>query len=569
MNITPETKSLAAVFPTNGDDKYVIPVYQRNYSWKPEQIEQLFNDIKDEPKGYYVGNLLINTELKDKESSVIDGQQRLTTLSMMLLALWEQIKKKADRSDESYDDFIEITTDIKRQLLIKKVTPRLRLLESDQRIWSDLLNVLKDEASGKWGTHAFFKRYQYLRDELLEGLTLQELGAFFDKLSNVELLKISVPDLSDAYQVFASLNSKGLPLTPLDLLKNLYLSKNGSVNKWKELQDIFSSDDKLDDRKLTQFITNQYDAFENSTDTSLTKGGIVKAYERLFNHNGASYIDTLLERAVIFAEMTKATNKFNYSLEGLSHLDATTSYPFLLNVIKNKDKLQLNEYIDKIVRLIINLYVKRNITLIPKASNLRHEMLSLKSKLIKDNLTGQEAYDYIRSVIHKISPSDEQIELSLREGIYDKNKNTTRFVLINLERQFGHFFNKSVVDSLDDITESGQLRWTIEHILPQGNNLKSEWQTMLSPEDREKVGEIQNTYVHLLGNLTLTPYNSELGNKTFSEKLLFQDGKELVGLNLRIFLNDSINNEQEWTIEKISSRNQLLTQKVLELLSLE
>ena len=89
MKITPETKTLAAIFQTNSSVHYVIPVYQRNYSWKDEQIETLFDDIKNEDIGYYVGNLLINTDASS--NNIIDGQQRLTTLSLMLLAIHENL----------------------------------------------------------------------------------------------------------------------------------------------------------------------------------------------------------------------------------------------------------------------------------------------------------------------------------------------------------------------------------------------------------------------------------------------------------------------------------------------
>jgi len=182
----------------------------------------LFDDIKNEDIGYYVGNLLINTDASS--NNVIDGQQRLTTLSLMLLAIHENLTsfyQKMNQTDPDFEKVSEARLDIKRQILDGDVV-RLRLLNKDQTVWENLVKVLQGENPGKWGNYFLSKRYKYIRNELLKGplfSTPSELLTFYKKLVNIELLQISVPNISDAYQVFASLNSKGMPLTPLDLLK--------------------------------------------------------------------------------------------------------------------------------------------------------------------------------------------------------------------------------------------------------------------------------------------------------------------------------------------------------------
>lgn len=194
MKITPETKTLAAIFQTNSSVHYVIPVYQRNYSWKDEQIETLFDDIKNEDIGYYVGNLLINTDASS--NNVIDGQQRLTTLSLMLLAIHENLTsfyQKMNRTDPDFEKVSEARLDIKRQILDGDVV-RLRLLDKDQTVWENLVKVLQGENPGKWGNYFLSKRYKYIRNELLKGTlfpTPSELLTFYKKLVNIELLQIS------------------------------------------------------------------------------------------------------------------------------------------------------------------------------------------------------------------------------------------------------------------------------------------------------------------------------------------------------------------------------------------
>ncbi|MGM0330369.1 DUF262 domain-containing protein [Enterococcus sp. AZ084] len=570
MKITPETKTLAAIFQIGSSISYNIPIYQRNYSWREEQIETLFNDIKEEDIGYYVGNLLITVE--NDEKNIIDGQQRLTTLSLILLAIYEKLiefTKDDDRSNQAYTDRLyEAKNDIKRQLLLKDSgLCRLTLLDRDNDIWMDLSqSILNNKEPGKWGKYSFYKRYNYIKERLMSDFKDgDEILKYYDKLINIELLQISVADLSDAYQVFASLNSKGLPLTPLDLIKNIFLSKDGNVNKWNELRSLFTVDDEFDDSKMTQFVLNNYDAFHNmKTTASITKGKLVKSYTDIFKN--PSYIDELIDNAKVFIEITNSDyKKYDYSFSGLNQLDTTTAYPFLMYILKNKELHQLDQNdIDEIIRLLINFYVRRNVALVPKASNVRQHLFELKNKIYNENSKGTDLVKIVHQYVQELAPSDSQIENALSEGVYDVNKKTTRFILINLEREKTTYFHKGNPDSLDKFNENSNKRiWEIEHILPQ--SLTNEWRKMISPDDMAKGDSLKDDVVHLLGNLTLTPYNSGLGNSTFEEKLNYEDKGNLVGLNLNLHLNDSIDKQsKEWTKESILKRNSILTQEFIE-----
>lgn len=569
MKITPETKTLAAIFQTNSSVHYVIPVYQRNYSWKDEQIETLFDDIKNEDIGYYVGNLLINTDASS--NNVIDGQQRLTTLSLMLLAIHENLTsfyQKMNQTDPDFEKVSEARLDIKRQILDGDVV-RLRLLDKDQTVWENLVKVLQGENPGKWGNYFLSKRYKYIRNELLKGplfSTPSELLTFYKKLVNIELLQISVPNISDAYQVFASLNSKGMPLTPLDLLKNVYLSKNGDSNKWNKLKEGFKKNDEEDAAKLTSFILNNYDAFETDSTSSLTKGKIVKSYDKIFKSKGADYIDVLIKRAKVYLKIANTDNAYRWDLSGLAKLDATTCYPLVLNLLCNQVNYDLSDaQFNDILADLIKLYVQRNIALTPKASNLRSSLNGLRKVIVENGWKSNELVNKIHEKIKTLQPRWDSVHLALQDGIYDKNKKTTRFILISLERNYGTFFNKSNPDSLDDYDSNGNLRWSIEHIIPQGIHLLDTWKDTLSPDDRDLAAEIQAQYVHRLGNLTLTPYNSEMGNKSFVEKKEFKVSDSLVGLSLKIYLNDSIDKSKNtFGINELKLRQAALEEKMKE-----
>jgi uncharacterized protein with ParB-like and HNH nuclease domain len=165
MEITPKIQTLAQLFQPNGDDKYIVPVYQRNYAWKEEQIETLFNDINQEKKGYYVGNILINNV--NSKKNIIDGQQRLTTLSLFLLAVYEELKKytgmaKDENEQMKYED---AKTDIRRNLL-NAGEVRLQLLDNDQNVWENITQ-LNDGNPGVLKRYTLYKRYSYIKEELI------------------------------------------------------------------------------------------------------------------------------------------------------------------------------------------------------------------------------------------------------------------------------------------------------------------------------------------------------------------------------------------------------------------
>ena len=226
MNISPETKPISEIFSISGSDKYAIPIYQRNYSWDFNQIETLFKDINDEDNGYYIGNLLITRNGNDV-LEIVDGQQRLTTIALMLIAIYEFIN---NAFESKYDqDIGYIKKDIARQLLIEEniLTPRYTLLEDDQKIFINLIkkNFFNEDLyipKNKKFSKKYFKIYQLISEEFYNNF--DSLKNFYQKkLLNIKILRITVNNLSDAFSVFSSLNSKGMPLTLIDLLKNEFL----------------------------------------------------------------------------------------------------------------------------------------------------------------------------------------------------------------------------------------------------------------------------------------------------------------------------------------------------------
>src|SRR5690606_11175271 len=124
----------------------------------------------------------------------------------------------------------------------------------------------------------------------------------------------------------------------------------------------------------------------------------------------------------------------------------------------------------------------------------------------------------IQDNLEQIRASDEEFVTALRGSVYDISPQTVRFILIEIERKYNSFFNKQHRDSLDKYSISGKPEWSLEHILPQNPKLKTNWKEMISPDNIDLAENLQKENMHKIGKLTLTGYNSEMGDKEFIEK---------------------------------------------------
>lgn len=597
MNISPETKRISEIFSIEGMHKYQIPVYQRSYSWGSKQIDTLITDIRNEDYGYYIGNLLITTR-DSKTNEIVDGQQRLTTVAIILIAIFEILSDliQTEKNDENKYKMVSTQEDIKRKLLISGDInkPRYTLLDDDQTIFSDLLKILYKKAPQKWGNRKFGKRFKETKNILKEYFNdFHKIMVFYEKLNAVEILKITVTNLSDAFSVFSALNSKGLPLTLVDLLKNEYLkqaSEEGrdsvtALSKWNELVKNFIVEQDIDTKSITQFLLNNYDAFENRINSSITKSKALDLYTKLLTNNKSTYIDTLSMRAKWFMFIIRGNTEFyssqkiNRLIKDLDYLDVSQAYPLLLFVFVNKEALGLDEdNLFEILNATKKFYMIRNVTLRPKSSNIRSMFIALNRKITNQSLKGYGIVEVIKQELIDRSDTLEEFKMELiYEGIYDKSKLTTRFLLIELERNYGTYFTKANPDTLETYVpnksnKNQKPRWTIEHVLPQGENIPNYWKEILRKHGDPQ--RIQEQFCHKIGNLTLSPYNSELGQSDFNTKKNKKDNDQFVGLRLGLYLNKTFfehspaDQKNVWSPDDIDKRSKLLAEKIVELVKI-
>lgn len=306
-----------------------------------------------------MGNILVTKhESQDEPSStvyeVIDGQQRLTTLSLFLLAIWQITSSlKGTLPSGLEDDYVsQMYSDIGRRLMINRdpASPRMQLLEDDAKIYQELIRAVceKDEPQVK-KNRIFVRRYNHIV-ELFEDWRsdIGALYAFYDKLINVLVLQIEAASIGDAFSIFSSLNSKGLPLTLVDLLKSEFLGMGeGTDNQqqsklqrqWEMLDQTFTIDGNgsdVDTKAFTQFFLNNYDAFESTIKSSVTKGKALNLYQDVIKKktrlarlgNADTYLNEIIKRARILRQHHRAfASPHQRSSIGRSHHSATAHEP--------------------------------------------------------------------------------------------------------------------------------------------------------------------------------------------------------------------------------------------------
>lgn len=606
LKLTPESKKIAEIFPMEIDTVYKIPIYQRNYSWKENNIEQLFNDLNDEKIGYYLGNLLVTpSEQDDLKYDIVDGQQRLTTIALFLLGLHDYygtLHKEIENNSKELKTIIKNMSDIERKLLTNEAQSKLELLDPDALIYSELLKQLKEENFKPYKNRVFGKRYSYIQELLNnnfyeKGNTKKSsalANEFLQKLNNAEILRITVNNLTDAFSVFTSFNAKGLPLTLIDLLKSYYLSeavKNNNdedaIKKWDELLTIFyNSNEEPISSLVTQFLQNNYDTFESESSASITKNESLKRYESLFAVKTNKYIEDLIYRAKIFShlnshlvtsEMIELPTSVSYHLNKLSKLESTQVYPIMLYLLEKYHSKQIDTAsLNKVLKYLVNYFVRRNLVLKPKSSNIRFKAIQCVREFKNLDELNSNVYHITKKNLGSIASTDLEFESALNGPVYETSKPTVRMVLIDIEREHGNYFNKQHPDNLDETTEKGNYIWTLEHIMPQTPNLNENWTEVLheNTSDLDEIQLLREEHIHKFGNLTLTGYNPEMSTRSFKEKRDYKSKKSdsYTGLRTKLYLNETISeigstieSKEKWNFADINRRTKILAEKVLEM----
>ena len=608
---TVDQTTVSEIFSINSDKVYRIPKYQREYTWGINDWDALFNDVTENDYGYFLGSYICvnNGSLRGTVLEVIDGQQRFSTLSLLLTALYEKLSVYGYQM--GWEDKT-ILSNLRSELANKKqiftatgrkydYTQRL-ILQKQNMNDEDFSYILSEKGviSAKknrplnFGNRRIAKAYRHfiklIEDKVAEikqdNPNADDISALFSIKSKFEqavLVGIEVDTNKDAYMLFESLNHRGVPLSALDLIKNTLIAQaateeeaDNSYELWKQILSNVGQDDySVQERFFRQY----YNAFREELNAPYkvpdkkyylgylaTRTTLLDIYEKMIKSDFALLLDDLLVKSQKYSLIVNNSDEeyvYTPALQDLERISGAPSYILMLYIMSNQTELELTDnHLDTITKFLVVFFVRRNVTDIPNTRKLTQMFIDIITKV------RQLKSDAVVSVIHdslqEAAASDDIFEDKLRGPIYDENPEATRFILCSIEAQHQ---TKEIYSDLWARDNSKKYIWTIEHIFPEGENIPDAWVDMIAGGDKSLAKQYRSDYVHTLGNLTITGYNQNLSNMAFEQKRdrKSKDKTKDVGYRNGLYLNRDIVNENTWTTQKISDRTDVIVKTLLDM----
>lgn len=537
-----------------------IPIYQRKYSWTEKQCQQLLDDIErigeaNEKDTHFLGAIVFKSKYeKISKKTVIDGQQRITTLNLIIGALanylydsqHEEIDMDADELVDSY-----LVNPAKKGELYYKLflteddkTTLIKIIDSIRS--NEEIDVTEDDS------RTVLTNYNFFRKNIKEDNAVK----VYNGLSRLLIVYIELTELDNPQLIFESMNSTGLDLSQADLIRNYLLMGLDSEEQekiyntyWKKIEKLFEDKkSEVFDKFIRDYLTldtgdapafrNIYSDFKIYSKNEKFKD-VEKLVREIFTYS--NYF-----AAIAFGKETDPELKEH--LDSLKSMGYDVTYPFLLNLYRDykENKLFKEDFI-KIINLTECYLIRRLICGIPTASHNKTFAYMYKD-LDKDNLLESYQVNLVLKESYRRMPNDEEFASNFAvKDIYNLTGRNKEYIFNKLEN-WGFDENHPIV--LDK-------KISIEHIMPQNPNLCQEWVDDLGPNYKE----IQKTYLHTIGNLTVTGCNPKLSDKPFLEKKEFDE----CGYRNTIFRlsKDYLAHLDTWNEEEINKRANKLILRAL------
>ena len=538
----------------NGNKQFLIPVYQRYYSWDIEQCRRLWNDIVDMQKrnkaGHFVGSIVNIAEQAMptgvQKYMIIDGQQRMTTLTLLLLALRDYaIQHPEDTTINSrrIDNML-----LKNEYEVGDERYKLLLTETDRDI---LIRLVESKPIPDGTKSRLIDNYKFFSGKIADR-DLQP-AEIYESIGKLQIVNITLDrTMDDAQAIFESLNSTGKELSESDLIRNYVLmglepSEQTYVYEhlWRPMEQLFvyETQDSVMDSFFRHYLTMKL--------TRIPKQGRVYEEFKLYHLNCEfgtirELCQDLLNYAkfytdIVFKRSNNAELKRLY--EDIVDLRMEVSYPFLLKVHNDCAEGTITEdNLKEILRLCISYVLRRSICDIP-TNSMNKTFATLRNSIRPDDyMNSVKAFFVLQDTYKEFPDNDKFMAAFMSRDIYTMR--ARNYILSRLE----NFGNKAPI-----IIEN----YTIEHIMPQNTSLSPEWQHDLGVNWKE----IQKTYIHTIGNLTLTAYNSEMSDRPFMDKMNMPGGFKESALRLNAYLVKLT----EWNEDHIKERAQQLAAKAVQI----
>ena len=541
--------------------QFIIPVFQRNYVWTEKDCKKLYEDIiqlthpGSEKSTHFVGAFVYKFDrLVHHHSAIqnilIDGQQRLTTLTLILKALIDYLANIGE-NEELIDEITE-TYLINKFAKEEKFRLRLKPNKIDGEVFIQIMNNKFDEIDK---TSRLYQNYLYFFDRLIKDKVSH--ANFYNALKRLQGVGVNLDGNDNPQLIFESLNSTGIDLTDLDLIRNFLL-----MSVLPDLQDKFYLDYwlKIEELLADRFIDFIRDllSFHNGIVTSSSKNKIYVAFRTYYqknHHSIENYLKELLIEAKVYSNLitpNHPNDKVNAKLKDFVSLRMTTLYPFLYGVLKdnlnmsnpyekNQSPNISDENLIQIIELLESYVIRRNVSNL--AGGGPSQLMASMYKDIMQNYSSEfydKPYEIIATYLMNVKtkayfPRNEEFSREFINRDMYTNRNI-KYILQRIENS-RMAKEKLIFENL-----------TIEHVMPQ--KLNRHWIEDLNLKKEDE--DTYEVYKNRIGNLTLTAYNSNMSGKRFRDK------KEHI-LDSKLFLNDYFKPLNEWDFDSIENRSSLLS----------
>lgn len=550
----------------NTSRQFIVPIFQRNYSWQKSQYEQLWFDILraskfKEKQNHFIGSIVyidMGTPAgRPQQLLLIDGQQRLTTISILLCAIKDYVQKF------NLETKLINLAKIKNQFLYNSD-------EIDEDRYKLLLNVQDKETYIKLIDNTIFtvnkpatniiKCYEFFYERIEDFIKQHgQIDEFYAGIFKLSLVSISLDKDSDNPQmIFESMNSTGKDLSQTDLLRN-YLLMDLTPEKqirlyktyWKPMEELFGEDIYKND-------LNKFDYFIRDFLTLKSDTGYICKINNVYENFKRYYLDNNCEKFAVLKDLftyakyyacidllQENDDELKLYWQEFKKLDSHVVYPFLLKLYDDYSRqILIKEDFKKILQVVISYLWRRAICEIP-TNSLSKTFSTLYQAVDKEDYVNSIIKAFVFKSSYKRFPSDYEVREKLQtKDIY--HFRLRKYLLEALE----NYYHKEPIDL-------NTANYTIEHIMPQNIEHNLSWQQMLG-EDWQ---EVHSLYLHTLGNLTITGYNAEMSNKSFWEKVNGESGFK----HSHLKLNESIAQSDVWNKKAIQRRTNILTDIILKI----
>lgn len=604
-------------------EHFHVPKYQREYTWKKWQWDQLLNDIEDNDPGYFMGSIICvndNPEITSGDElifEVVDGQQRLTTLSLLLAAIYSKLVaampdyKPADEQDK--EEVTSCITNIRAKLIKRKKDAKkaeagsfsvgknvyfLRVQPSAQNHnLADYLfllceaGLIENQAKQAYcGNRLLGRAYAYFQEKL--AADIPALLKLMEKINQLMFVQITVGSQSDAFTLFESLNNRGVPLSAMDIIKNKMLAQmerkhetdiDASFERWQGIIEAIP-----DTNDQERFLRQFYNTFKHRKEikvekaTRATRSLVIRIYETLINRNAAVLFDELTKAAGTYGKLLRsdfAPKQVAASLTELERISSAPAYLMLLYLFSLDGKhMEDAKFLERVVDLLARYFIRRNVTDKPPTRQIDQGLIDVVESCAARIQDGKKlGFDWFVEELNKQArpASLDEFKAALEGDIYDTNTWMARYVLIQLD-QLHH--SREYKPDFWARDEKGRFVWTVEHVLPQAEKLPDHWVKMIAGGDRQQAADLQDKWVHRLGNLTLSGYNSDLATAAFEKKQKLAKDRSFLGHKINIgyqnglLLNSlpfktksgkfSLADAPHWNAEMIEARTQLMVDMI-------